>query len=120
MPPCFFQTAQTAQTATVLYRIHVLPYVFIQKSINQYAFRMNQYGYRAAFSALALGLDALALATLGMLVLDALGVWPVALASGSTGLAALVPGLACDWAGPASRVSARAASAGLLTPLHLM
>jgi len=66
---------------------------------------MNQYSNRAAFS---------------VLVLAALRVWPVALASGSTGLAALVPGLACDWAGPASRVSARAASAGLLTPLHLM
>jgi hypothetical protein len=51
---------------------------------------MNQYSHRADFSVLALG------------------------------LAALVPGLACDWAGPASRVSARAASAGLLTPLHLM
>jgi hypothetical protein len=62
---------------------------------------MNQYIYRAAFSVLALGLAALALATLTMLT-----AWPVAQAR--------------DWAGPARRVSAQAASAGLLTPLHLV
>lgn len=70
-----------------MYRIHVLQYVFIQKGINQYTYRMNQYSHRAAFSVLALGLAALALATLAMLVLTVLRVWPVALASGSTGLA---------------------------------
>lgn len=150
MPPCFFQTAQTAQTAPVLYRIHYLPYLFIQKGINQYAFRMNQYSHRAAFSVLALGLAALALATLTMLGLAALTVWPVALASSRARLAKralqALQAQACDWAGPARavsaqvasalqssiqgqfaffrkparRVSARAASAGLLTPLHLV
>ncbi len=74
---------------------------------------MNQYSHRAAFSVLALGLAALALATLAMLGLAALTVWPVALGSGSRRLAS-------GSAGPARRVSARAASAWLLTPLHLV